>query len=606
MAPLLCMRGVAAHGTRRSRGRAGLDDWSFLTSDGRVARLLRAADWSRSPLGPPSAWPDLLRSILATILTSPQPMFISWGPDLTILHNDACEALLGLRAEGGPGRPFPELWPDLWDDIAPVVGKAYDGEGSSCEDVPLTVLRHGRPEETWWTFSCNPLRDARGAVRGMLCVAVESSARVLAERHARAERERFAALFERAPDFTATLDGSDHRFAQAGGAFRRPVGGREVLDRVAAVSQVATDVTDRVRAEAESQFRQSRRMEAIGQLTGGVAHDFNNLLTPIVGALEVLRRRALGGPREHRLIEGATQAAERARVLVSRLLAFARRQPLEVGPVDLAHLVEGLRHLVASTVGPQVRISVHVGSDLPPAVADANQIEMAILSLAANARDAMPRGGALTVSAAREEVDPGHPTGLPPGTFLRLRIEDTGHGMDEATLARAVEPFFSTKGTGAGLGLSMAHGLVLQLGGALGLESRPGRGTRVTLWLPAATRRGAARAALLVDEEPLVREATADMLAELGYRVTPAASTDEALRLVEGGLAPDLLVTDHLMPGMTGTDLALRLRGMRPELSVLIVSGFAEASGLSPDLPRLAKPFRRDELAASLERLRRA
>jgi CheY-like chemotaxis protein len=276
---------------------------------------------------------------------------------------------------------------------------------------------------------------------------------------------------------------------------------------------------------------------------------------------------------------------------------------------------------VVSTAGPQVRVGVHVGSDLPPAVADANQLEMAILNLAANARDAMPAGGTLTLSAAREEVGPGHLRGLPPGTYLRLWVEDTGHGMDEATLSRAVEPFFSTKGTGrgTGLGLSMVHGLALQLGGALGLESEPGAGTRVTLWLPAAPRGPARRgragpaaparavgAALLVDDEPLVREATADMLAELGYRVTPASNADEALRLVEAGLVPDLLITDHLMPGMTGTDLALRLRGLRPGLSVLIVSGFAEASGLSPDLPRLAKPFRRDELAASLERLRRA
>ena len=369
---------------------------------------------------------------------------------------------------------------------------------------------------------------------------------------------------------------------------------------------------------AHEQLRQSQKMEAMGQLTGGVAHDFNNLLTPIVGTLDLLKRRALGGEREQRLVDGAILSADRAKTLVQRLLAFARRQPLQTSAVDVAGLTQGMADLVASTTGPQIKVVVDTPEGLPAAMADPNQLEMAILNLAVNARDAMPDGGTLRLSVALSEVPPGDAR-LKPGDYIRLSVADTGVGMDEATLARSVEPFFSTKGIGkgTGLGLSMVHGLASQLGGTLRIHSQPGIGTNVEFWLPASTVAPSERAAaelaiapakmrgtaLLVDDEELVRATTADMLIELGHDVIEADSAEAALRLLDQGLKPDLLVTDHLMPGVSGTELARDVRARLPGTGVLIVSGYADADGIAPDLPRLTKPFGSAELAAALDSL---
>jgi PAS domain S-box-containing protein len=366
---------------------------------------------------------------------------------------------------------------------------------------------------------------------------------------------------------------------------------------------------------AQEALRQSQKMEAMGQLTGGVAHDFNNLLTPIIGSLDLLQRKGFGGEREQRLIAGALQSADRAKTVVQRLLAFARRQPLQAAAVDVGKLVQGMADLLASTAGPQVCVVVEVADDLPPAMADPNQLEMALLNLGVNARDAMPQGGTLRITARRESVRGSRGT-LKRGHYVRLSVADTGIGMDKPTLARAIEPFFSTKGIGkgTGLGLSMAHGLAAQLGGALTIHSREGIGTSVELWLPISTvlpdsdsvprsgiiARHTQGVALLVDDEEIVRASTADMLKEFGYEVQEAESGEAAMALIVQGLTPDLLVTDHLMPGMTGVELVLRVRKRFRELPVLIVSGYADVEGLAPGLPRLTKPFRSGELAAKI------
>jgi CheY-like chemotaxis protein len=363
-------------------------------------------------------------------------------------------------------------------------------------------------------------------------------------------------------------------------------------------------------------------MEAMGQLTGGVAHDFNNLLTPIVGLLDMFQRRGIGSERERRLIAGAAQAAERAKTLVQRLLAFARRQPLQAIPVNISRLVTDMGELISSTTGPQIQVTVDTVEGLPEAMADPNQIEMAILNLSVNARDAMPNGGSLRISAKARTIERTRGSDLAPGTYVCISVADNGIGMNDETLAHAVEPFFSTKGIGqgTGLGLSMVHGLASQLGGALTIKSAVGSGTTVELWLPVShavagaidavpqpkPRPLPAGTALLVDDEPLVRMSTAEMLSELGYRVVEASSAEDALRRVKDGLRPNLLVTDHLMPGMSGTDLGLALRNQYPELQILVVSGYANNEGITPDLSRLTKPFRSDELAASLANLAKA
>lgn len=391
---------------------------------------------------------------------------------------------------------------------------------------------------------------------------------------------------------------------------------RDEAGKVIGAFHHARDVSARQRAQAEldlaqEALRQSQKMEAMGQLTGGVAHDFNNLLTPIIGSLDMLQRKHAFAAREARLVQGAMQSAERAKTLVQRLLAFARRQPLQTGPVDLSALVGGMAELLASTSGPQIAVQVDIPPHLPPALADAHQLEMAILNLCVNARDAMPGGGGITIAARREPVQAtaaGH-------GFLRLSIIDTGVGMEEETARRAVEPFYSTKGVGkgTGLGLSMVHGLALQLGGSMSIASRPGHGTRIDLLLPVSGQMPAPSTSpldstpgrfkgrvLLVDDEPLVRMVTADMLQTLGYDTTEVSSAHHAEARLAQGEQFDLVVTDHLMPGMTGAELAVMIRTRWPHIRVLIVSGYADVDGISADIPRLTKPFRESDLARAL------
>ena len=373
------------------------------------------------------------------------------------------------------------------------------------------------------------------------------------------------------------------------------------------------------RAALREELRQAQKLKAMGQIMGGVAHDFNNLLTPIIGSLDLLHRRATNDARELRLIDMALQSAERAKTLVQRLLAFARRQPLQARAIDIAGLIMEMGDLIRTSVGPQIKLTFDLGANLPLAKVDPQQIEMAVLNLCVNARDAMPEGGMLAISARSETADREHPLKLDPGRYIRLSIADTGAGMDEATMARATEPFFSTKGIGkgTGLGLSMVDGLVSQLGGVLALSSKPGAGTTAELFLPvsaeliasakpAALSPAAAPAigrVLLVDDEDLVRASTAGMLSELGYEVVEAASAEEALSLLDRIPHIDGIITDHLMPGMTGVDLARAIRVKRPGTPVLLLSGFAEAEGMQAELPLLAKPFRQSNLAATLAAL---
>jgi PAS domain S-box-containing protein len=380
------------------------------------------------------------------------------------------------------------------------------------------------------------------------------------------------------------------------------------------------DLTDLKAAEAR--LREAQKMEALGQLTGGVAHDFNNLLMVVLGNIGLLRKRVPSDPRITRLLDGAQQGAERGAALTSRMLAFARRQELRPVAVDLAALVAGIVPLIERSIGPTVRVETRIPEDLPPALVDANQLELALLNLAVNARDAMPQGGAVEITADLAEApSAAAPPGLAPGTYLRLGMADNGAGMDQATLSRATEPFFTTKGVGrgSGLGLSMVQGLAQQSGGGLCLESHPGCGTTAAIWLPraaldtppdapppqrATATSGPPRRVLVVDDDPLVAAGTAMMLEDMGHSAIIAASGQEALVLLETEVPPDIVVTDHAMPGMTGLELADRLRREHPDLPVVLATGYAETTAAAaPWLPRLAKPYRQEELDDLLRRL---
>jgi PAS domain S-box-containing protein len=394
----------------------------------------------------------------------------------------------------------------------------------------------------------------------------------------------------------------------------------------AALLRLNSTLEDRVveeaaeRQQAESHLRQAQKMDAIGQLTGGVAHDFNNLLTPIMGGLDMLRQRLQGDERAQRTISIALQATARASTLVQRLLAFARRQDLQPRPVNVGVLLGGMQELISRSIGAQVQVEFDAPSDLPAAQVDPNQLELAILNLAINARDAMPGGGKVTITAGEAVLERADDD-LRPGRYIRVAVVDAGAGMDEETLRRAAEPFFSTKGVGkgTGLGVSMVHGLAAQSGGALRLTSTPGLGTRAEIWLPIAAAnaarepaeptRGAIEQAggtvLLVDDEELVRTGTAHMLQEFGYTVIQAGSGSEALVVLRQNSGRiDALVSDFLMPGMNGASLAEEARALVPELPVLLITGYSNiAEGPGADLPRLTKPFRQAELASQVARV---
>ena len=392
----------------------------------------------------------------------------------------------------------------------------------------------------------------------------------------------------------------------------RPI--RDARGVVLAIVSEGADITGR--RQVEEALRQSQKLEAIGQLTGGIAHDFNNLLTPIVGSFDLLQRKYRDDPLAARLISGALQSAERARLLVQRLLAFARRQHLEARAVDLEQLVKGMLDLIGRSLGPRIEVRVAMAKGLPAARVDPNQLEVALLNLAVNARDAMPDGGTISISARTAEVGD-EVQGLKPGRYVCLSVADEGIGMPPETLARAVEPFFTTKaiGKGTGLGLSMVHGLAAQSGGQLTLESAPGEGTIATLWLPATNGSRHESLApvletespsrplsvLLVDDDDLVRAGAAAMLEAIGHSVIQISSAPRALEHLASGQNIDVLVTDHRMPSMSGADLVRRARLIQPDLPAVLITGYADMlEADSSELPLLTKPFRASELVRAL------
>ena len=508
------------------------------------------------------------RKLFAAIIESTTDMIVAVDQDLRfILFNSAyqreVEALYGQRPE--IGRPLPDLLRDLPESEA----KARELWSRALAGEPFTVVEEiGNP-----------------ALR----------------------RQRYELAFG------TMVDSSGRRI----GAFH-----------------VARDISERERTQealrqAEETLNQARKMEAIGQLTGGIAHDFNNLLQAIGSALYLLqpdRTASAGGEGNGdspaaRALDMATKAVERGATLTQHLLAFSRRQRLEPKTVDVGALVEGMSGLLERTLGGTIRIATEAEPGLWTAQVDPNQLEMAVLNLAINARDAMPDGGTLTIGAGNCPTDAvGRPDELAPGDCVRITVKDTGTGMSEEVVARAFEPFFTTKGVGhgTGLGLSMVHGLAAQSGGAVTIDSRVGIGTVVTLYLPRADTPDAAAEAdgsaadpalplrpatiLVVEDEALVRMTTATVLEQAGFRVMEAASGPDALEVMEREPEVDLVLTDYAMPGMTGLELIHTLRAGRPDLPVLMVTGYAEIpKAASVDgLIIMPKPYRPEDLVGRI------
>ncbi len=394
-------------------------------------------------------------------------------------------------------------------------------------------------------------------------------------------------------------------------------------------AKVTRDLTERreaaqALAQAKEELLQSQKMEAIGRLTGGVAHDFNNLLMAITGSLELLRKRVPDDPRLTRLIDNAMQGAQRGTSLTQRMLAFARRQELKPDFVDATALIEGMSDLLSRSLGPAVDIRLQLAAGLSPMLIDSNQLELALLNLAVNSKDAMPDGGMMTIATAAQTTAA---TGqIPAGRYVTIALSDTGTGMDAETLAHAAEPFFTTKGVGkgTGLGLAMVRGLTEQSGGGVTIDSAVGKGTTVTLWLPAsdATANQAAEATpaaepeppaarklkvLVVDDDFLVAMNTSAMLEDLGHEVIEVHSAKEALDALDRDGPFDTMITDQAMPQMTGAQLIGAARDKYPALPVVLATGYAELPpGAEVDVPRLSKPFFQADLERVLQTTLRA
>lgn len=506
------------------------------------------------------------------MLRSRDPKALLWGADSVFLHNDAYVVISGGLRPELIGAKALETWPEIAPFLRGVLDRGLAGETVSFRRHAFTVQRSGGPETIHLDLDYVPVPDEDG---------------------------RSAGLLASIADTTGDLDAPD----QAG------IGGAERTGTEPARDAPVPTGSSPGRGE-------SGRLDSLIRVAGGFAHDFNNLLTPVVAGLDIIRRK-VSDERSQRLISGALQSSERAASLVQRLLAFAGKQRLDPLPVSPSGVLEGLCDLMRPVLLPGVELRMDVPPDLPLVMADPAQLEVALLNLVANAQDAMPAGGRMTIGAETVDTEDEPVPGLSPGLYVSLAISDTGEGMDPDTLQQAIEPFFTTKsaGQGTGLGLSMVHGFATQSGGTFRLVSEQGRGTAAVLFLPVAAQAAQVRQdgigeathraiVLLVDDEDLVRMAMAEGLRELGYDVEEVSSAIEALEAISTGFRPDLLITDHMMPGMKGSELAREVSQVLPGLPVLMITGYAQ---LPPEETRglqvMGKPFRQADLASRLARM---
>lgn len=391
-------------------------------------------------------------------------------------------------------------------------------------------------------------------------------------------------------------------------------------------AKITRDITEKMETQraleqAREELFQSQKMEAIGQLTGGIAHDFNNLLMAVLGSLEILKKRMPQDLSLTSLVDNAMQGAQRGAALTQRMLAFSRRQELHMEPIDVSGLVRGMMDMLSRSLGPLTMIETSFPVRLPTILTDPNQLEMAILNLVVNARDAMPSGGRIVLRASEESLPSGKGP-LSPGRYVRIAVIDEGEGMDAKTLEQAVTPFFTTKGVGkgTGLGLSMVQGLASQSGGRLVMKSSLGEGTTAELWFPVAIVERATEATadrpqqeenaprrlriVAVDDDGLVLMNTTLMLEDLGHTVFEAMAGPEALDILRRQQV-DLVICDHAMPRMTGAQLAEAIRSEWPEMPIILATGYAEVpegAGIA-NLPRLGKPFSQAQLAEAISRV---
>ncbi|MFC7700726.1 response regulator [Bradyrhizobium sp. GCM10028915] len=534
-------------------------------------------------MGKPQNWSAHLKTTVSLLLGAEAQIVLFWGPEFVALYNDAYAPTIGDKHPGALGRPAKESWSELWDDLEPLLrGVRETGRTFSAKDRPFYIERHGFGETVYFDVSYSAVPDAEGRVGGVLCIVSETTERVRAEAALRESEARLRQLNE-------TLE---HRILQR--------------TRELECAHVA--------------LRQAQKMEAVGRLTGGIAHDFNNLLQGITGSLDLIRRKPDDAGRVSRWAEAGLKSADRGARLAGQLLAFSRTQKMDISSIDVSSALTGFADMLRRTIGPSIDLRMDLDTDGVFAEGDRTQLELAVLNLALNARDAMPGGGELVV-AARPCRLTGDPE-LQDGDYVELSVKDSGTGMTADVAEHAFEPFFTTKdvGKGTGLGLSQVYGTLHQSGGAVRIESAPGTGTTVRLYLrrtevqprrtkehSAEAERAPAATVLIVDDDPDVRAFLTDSLETLGYSSLVAEDGVSALKALQRA-APAAMILDFAMPGMNGAEVAKRARQSRPDLPIIFASGYSETAALSPvqeskHSRMLHKPFKVGELQSALAEL---
>ncbi|PWC51594.1 response regulator [Azospirillum sp. TSA6c] len=526
------------------------------------------------------------------------------GRDAEVIGSVLAE--IGLATQ--PCADLPELCRSLGDDV----GALMLSEGVLTDIEPLTAWLEAQPRWSDLPIVILTSRRSRQAGRGRQAFFQSLGNVTLLDRPLHREALQSAAQ--------AALRSRERQYRTRSHLQEITQASSRLEERVAERTQaLQAEMADRRRAE--EQLHQAQKMEALGQLTGGVAHDFNNLLQGIVSCLAVLAPTVPDGtPRE--LFEAANRSIERGARLTQSLLSFARRQTLMPEPTDLGDLLTGMSSLLERSLGGQISVTIQVPPGLPAALIDRAQLESAILNLAINARDAMPCGGRLSLTASVAEIGDGEtgssaavPAELRPGTYVAIRVADTGTGIDPSVLPHVFEPFFTTKplDKGSGLGLSMVQGMATQSGGGVHIDSTLGGGTAITLYLPsvaavagrpagtaADVERGEGRTVLLVEDDAIVRMGTMALLESQGHHVIEAESGETALALLQDGAEIDALVTDFAMPGMNGAEVVRAVRTLRPGLPALIVTGYADTPDLGEAVRLLRKPFSPNQIAEQL------
>ncbi len=719
---------------------------NWLQSSSDMAEQVRQYDWASTPLGPLEQWPDVLKTTVALCLASSFPQSIIWGPHLTTLYNDAFIPILGDKPIA-LGRPFSEVWHEVWADVSPIANAAFEGHATYIENFPLLIERGAGLEQAYFTFCYSPIRDPDGKVVGMLDTVTETTATVFLNRRL-AVLDAVGSAVANATDAEsimstttrllaehlhvsncayADMDADEDGFTIRGNwaapgspsivgryslasfgarAVQQLRAGEplvvqdnrvefppEVAASYQALGALATvcfplikdgrltalmavhhkaarvwapydlalvgEVTERswahierVRADAavreglaaftelnatleqrvqertlaltqtEAALRQSQKLEAIGQLTGGVAHDFNNLLTIIRSSVDFLRQPGLSEDRRQRYMSAVSDTVERASKLTSQLLAFARRQPLNPEVFDAGLRVKNIGEMLESVTGARIHVQVQLPERPCHVRVDASQFETALINIALNARDAMDGQGTLTLHVAPVDTMPrirGDEESRQP--FVSIALADTGSGIPGETLERIFEPFFTTKavGKGTGLGLSQVFGFAKQSGGNVDVASHPGQGTLFTLYLPEVAAQVISheqslqdplpgqnitlRHILIVEDNLEVGRFANQILQDLGYQTTWATDAEQALALAGAdALAFDGIFSDVVMPGMTGVAMAKVLRQRRPDLPVVLTSGYSEELAESgyEGFEFLPKPYSADQVARAL------